>query len=1155
MSALGISRDLVAQSDAAGLLQPELTYDSIDGRIYSSIVGVDSMPTFLMSLFSADDHWMFIGSNGAVTCGRQSADLALFPYCPSDVLLASSDHAGPQTLLWVDDGRDRVFWRPFRRDDDRFEVTRSLRKNLYGSRLQFVEENQTLGIRFAYEWSMGRRFGFLRSVTLENLGSRTVQVRVCDGVQNLLPTGLGQPFLRRYSNLADAYKLAEQVPGEDLAVFTYNSLPCDRPEPSEALSCTAVWSYGIETSQTILSQSQVPAFCRDLPIEPEPVVRGRQGTYLKVWDVHLPAGGQTRWGVVADVDLDVAAVSDLRTELSDPRKREQLVRADVDETDRQLWRYAASVDGVSIGASDVQSHRHLSNSLLNIMRGGIPVAGHRIPLDEFIDHLRRRDRACAKRNSNHLRQLPQWSDRMFFLSHCRETSDLDLDRIATEYLPLTLSRRHGDPSRPWNTFQIPTRTPSGGMQVGYEGNWRDLFQNWEALSLSYPVFLQAMIHRFVNASTIDGHNPYRLHADGIDWERPDPADPWATIGYWGDHQLIYLYRLLGRYRDTFPELCREDLTTRRCVYVDLPYRLRDYSDMLVTPGDTVIFDGERDGALQDAMAQRGTDMVIARNRHGDVQRVTLFEKLLLTALVKSSNFIPDAGIWLNGQRPEWNDALNAIVGKAASVVTACHLKLFLDLLSAVVADAKAETWSLSKEVARFLKDVNEVFQELSTERRTKDCPVTRRTVMDGLQQASERYRKQVYTGWSGEFTAVPRETLAAFLCTVKQTISTTIRNNRRPDGLYNTYNWVRISENGIDVSSIELMLEGQVAVIESALLPPAEVVGLLRALRQSSLYREDQQSYLLYPDREVPPFLAKNQIRAATAAHRALVERILQTGDQSLLRRSRDGGLHFSRHLRNSGDLCQAIEQWNARSGPVRLSPADKDALCQLWEEVFQHKVFTGRATTFFGYEGLGSIYWHMVSKLILSVGRYIQELEPEDRQDREELISFFHQLNGGIWRNKAVDCYGAFPADAYSHTPAHAGVQQPGMTGQVKEDILTRSCEYGMKITDGRICFHRPFLRKDEYIDSEARFSYLDVFGEEVSLILPVDSIGFTFCQVPVIFILGSHGKGLRVTSRDGSVILRNRMELTREESASIFDRRGEIVRIDVGVDAPSDR
>ena len=56
------------------------------------------------------------------------------------------------------------------------------------------------------------------------------------------------------------------------------------------------------------------------------------------------------------------------------------------------------------------------------------------------------------------------------------------------------------------------------------------------------------------------------------------------------------------------------------------------------------------------------------------------------------------------------------------------------------------------------------------------------------------------------------------------------------------------------------MLEGQVAVMSSGVLAPTEVDALLTALRQSALYRENQNSYLLYPDRKLPRFMERNEI-------------------------------------------------------------------------------------------------------------------------------------------------------------------------------------------------------------------------------------------------------------------------------------------------------
>ena len=56
-----------------------------------------------------------------------------------------------------------------------------------------------------------------------------------------------------------------------------------------------------------------------------------------------------------------------------------------------------------------------------------------------------------------------------------------------------------------------------------------------------------------------------------------------------------------------------------------------------------------------------------------------------------------------------------------------------------------------------------------------------------------------------------------------------------------------------------------------------------------------------------------------------------------------------------------------------------------------------------------------------------------------EQLADCYADIRSGIGFNKSPQEYGAFPADPYSHTPAHSGARQPGMTGQVKEDIISR--------------------------------------------------------------------------------------------------------------------
>ncbi len=175
---------------------------------------------------------------------------------------------------------------------------------------------------------------------------------------------------------------------------------------------------------------------------------------------------------------------------------------------------------------------------------------------------RRKDTSIDKRKANKkvikkketlLNDLPELFKLNTILEIAEKDEDQNFKRLCFEYLPLKFSRRHGDPSRPWNKFSINTRSGHECTKVlDYEGNWRDIFQNWEALAQSYPAFTESMIHKFLNATTFEGYNPYRVTKNGFDWETVEPDNPWSYIGYWGDHQIIYLLKLLETSEKYYP---------------------------------------------------------------------------------------------------------------------------------------------------------------------------------------------------------------------------------------------------------------------------------------------------------------------------------------------------------------------------------------------------------------------------------------------------------------------------------------------------------------------------------------------------------------------------------------------------------------------------
>jgi hypothetical protein len=147
---------------------------------------------------------------------------------------------------------------------------------------------------------------------------------------------------------------------------------------------------------------------------------------------------------------------------------------------------------------------------------------------------------------------------------------------------------------------------------------------------------------------------------------------------------------------------------------------------------------------------------------------------------------------------------------------------------------------------------------------------------------------------------------------------------------------------------------------------------------------------------------------------------------------------------------------------------------------------------------------------------------------------------------NKSPELYGAFPTDAYSHTPGNAGAQQPGMTGQVKEDFITRMRELGIHIQDGEIVFQSSLLNPAELVIQDSIFEYFDLNGVPQKITLKPGQLGFTFCQVPVLYSVSGEDK-ISVTFSDGKQVLIANHTIDKEMSAKIYNRSGEIALIEV--------
>ncbi|MFT6778470.1 MAG: hypothetical protein ACJAV1_002410 [Paraglaciecola sp.] len=1122
---------------------------NMQGERYYSIRNIQNMSPFFISLISDSDHWLFVSSTGGLTAGRVSPETALFPYAPVDKIHECIGNTGCKTLLQVTKNGQTFKWNAFNNDfNHQYEISQNLYKNILGDKICFEETNHDLQMVFRYTWMTSDEYGFCRQCELVNLTDQNVSVKMVDGLQNVLPAGTPRFTQTVSSNLVDAYKWTELDQTSGLAMFTVYSGITDRAEPSESLRANTIFSLGFDKYKVLLSNAQLEKFWRNEELETETAKRGIRGAYFLNVEFELAPMQSEKWQVVANLEQNQSQISGLIQSLNDQSKVAVTLLDSVNQGSDALARIMAATDGFQVTSQENVTVHHYANTLFNNLRGGVFDNQYILSSKDFIATLKTFNIQIYQKHVVFLSTLPEQVELQEFASTIKSLNDLQLERLASEYLPITFGRRHGDPSRPWNQFEIKLKDEAGQSLLSYEGNWRDIFQNWEALTFSYPEFIECVIAKFVNASTIDGYNPYRITKGGIDWEVEEPDDPWSYIGYWGDHQIIYLLKMLELSKQFHPLILSQLLDQPIFSYANVPYRIKSFDDMLKNAKSTVTYDEDSAEKIAQKVEQLGADGKLILDEHGDVYQVNLLEKLLVPLLCKLGNLVVDGGIWLNAQRPEWNDANNALVGQGLSMVTLNYLRRYVCFLQDLIQNQGEES-ELSYEVALWLKETVEVLQNLSPKLKGESISDTLRfEVLKDLGQSAWRYRQAVYKtqSFSGK-TNCSIHVINSLLSHALIVIDHTIHTNSGSDGLYHSYNLLGLAEERASIENLYPMLEGQVAAISSGAIEPEQAANVLDALFASDVYRDDQNTFMLYPDRIQTPFLNKNVISASAFSRVYVLVEMITSSDERIVMQDVKGCYRFNPNIKNNDELLIHLDTVSI-DYPLLNKKAISD-IENLYEQVFNHQSFTGRSGGMFGFEGLGSVYWHMVAKLLLALKENFYTAVSQDATPEliQRLGTLYYRVRDGIGFNKSPDEYGAFPCDPYSHTPKHAGAQQPGMTGQVKEEILSRFGELGLHVLHGVVAFQPTLLRSREFVSEEKILRYLDVNNVWQETVVPKSGIGFTWCQVPIVYELNSGAPTLTVTLSDGKEIISSDLTLGGEYSKVLFNRTGFIKKIHI--------
>ena len=856
--------NIVTKETSLDNMDVELKSVIIDDEVYYQISNNDVMRPFFMSIVSDSNHWMFISSNGGLTAGRKNSEYALFPYYTDDKITESADITGNKSIFKVSKDNQEFMWEPLAvRSLGSYSTTQNLYKNKYGNKIIFEEINHDLELIFRYQWSSSNTFGFIKKSKLINTSDSAVKVSLLDGIQNIMPASIGSDEQNQSSNLVDAYKRNELEEKTGLGIFALSAILVDKAEASEALKANVVWSLGLDNPKYLLSSLQLNDFRLGKSINQEIDVKAEKGAYFLNSEIILEKESSKEWMIIANVNQNHSSIAKLSKQIQEESSLIDIINDDINTGTRRLVDLNSASDAIQITSDNLKDTRHFANTLFNIMRGGIFDNNYQIEKWDFKNYLEQANTKVAFTSEKIIEKLPEEFSLSDLQKIAYDNEDKNFRRLCLEYMPLKFSRRHGDPSRPWNKFSINTRNEIDGSKIlDYEGNWRDIFQNWEALAHSYPEFIESMIHKFLNATTFDGYNPYRVTKGGFDWETIEPDDPWSYIGYWGDNQIIYLLKFLEFINNHKPGRLESFFTKDLFVYANVPYKIKSYQELLKNPKDTIIFDQQLDNKIREERSTLGADGALLRDEHRFIIKANFIEKILATSLAKLSNFIPEGGIWMNTQRPEWNDANNALVGNGVSMVTLYYLNRFFNFFEELLESSSIQEVEVSNEILQFFDKVLATFDKnkglLSSSINNKN----KKIILDALGEAGSEFRMQVYNhAFSGRKTKLSFDKLKRFVSLSKSYLAHSIEANKRSDNLYHAYNLMTVNnDNSVSISYLSEMLEGQVAVLSSGYLDGKETLNVLNALKESKLFRKDQYSYLLYPFKELKGFLDRNTI-------------------------------------------------------------------------------------------------------------------------------------------------------------------------------------------------------------------------------------------------------------------------------------------------------
>ena len=255
-------------------------------------------------------------------------------------------------------------------------------------------------------------------------------------------------------------------------------------------------------------------------------------------------------------------------------------------------------------------------------------------------------------------------------------------------------------------------------------------------------------------------------------------------------------------------------------------------------------------------------------------------------------------------------------------------------------------------------------------------------------------------------------------------------------------------DGGIEITYLPEMLEGQVAVLSAGQLSAKESIDRARALKASALYRPDQHSYMLYPNRPSRASSTRTTWRRPTKQGSKLFHAMVEAGNRDIVTRDCDGGFHFHGNFNKGMALRRCPAALPARAQPLveRRAGAVEARSTRASSTTRPSPAAPARSSaTRASAASTGTWCRSCAWPRLKSYEAAVAQSEPAEVVGRLAEITSSQRGHRRAQESGRLRC---LPDRSRTRTPRAAGAQQPGMTGQVKEDLLCRFGELGVRVS-----------------------------------------------------------------------------------------------------------